>query len=577
MSANTSDLLSGQDKVKFDALCDKGRKQLEAQNYSKASKHYLAAWNMAPEDKDMLTIIAFLMRELGARTEAIGVLEKLVAIKGGTPEVLDMAGGLANEMGMPDFSEKFFQIYVNLYPNDPVAYRGLASALGQQEKYDESIALLQSAIPMFPENVSLWNVLSSLLIETGKLNEAEVFYKEAIRIDPKDFRLYNNYSLLLQGFDRNAEAEKLLKKSVRINSKHPEPRTGLGVLQLLLGNFREGWKNYRARSENLSASGSAHYITDLKTCREKNLENKTVFLMAEQGIGDEILFAWAFPAFLKQTKAPVIGCDKRLIPLFERTFPDATVGSHATVTQQGYLYRAFPDLTPKIESGEIKADCRMIFGEVAARQWRNKDDLQLNGEKLFKLDEDMVSNWKARLEGISKRPKIGISWTSGRTHGTRKLLYQTIKDLKPILETKGVDFINVQYGDVKDDIAFAKKEFGITIHDFDDLDLFNDIDSQMAMMSELDIVIGPASAPTMFAAAAGTPVWWMLRSVPWWAFGQNKPPFGKNCKFMTARNLVPWIQLTSYISTCLKRFVDTGDAAGAVENTPKPEFTIPES
>ena len=59
------------------------------------------------------------------------------------------------------------------------------------------------------------------------------------------------------------------------------------------------------------------------------LKNKRLLVRAEQGVGDQILFASLIPDLAAARKAEggsvMLECEPRLVPLFARSFPDVTV------------------------------------------------------------------------------------------------------------------------------------------------------------------------------------------------------------------------------------------------------------
>ena len=70
---------------------------------------------------------------------------------------------------------------------------------------------------------------------------------------------------------------------------------------------------------------------------------------------------------------------------------------------------------------------------------------------------------------------------------------------------KNFTFINLQYTDYADDIAKVQDEFGVTIHNFDDIDQYGDIDDVAALCTALDMVVSTKVTPPMISAAVGTP------------------------------------------------------------------------
>ena len=120
-------------------------------------------------------------------------------------------------------------------------------------------------------------------------------------------------------------------------------------------------------------------------------------------------------------------------------------------------------------------------------------------------DPDRVNYWKERLKSFGKGPYIGIAWKSSVTSHYRSLHYPAISEWSPVLTIPEVTFINLQYKDYAEDLAKVKDEFGVTVHNFEDLDQFNNIDDVTALCAALDMNITTKVTPMIFSSAVGTP------------------------------------------------------------------------
>ena len=119
-------------------------------------------------------------------------------------------------------------------------------------------------------------------------------------------------------------------------------------------------------------------------------------------------------------------------------------------------------------------------------------------------DPIRVIFWKKRLKSLGKGLYIGISWKSSVVNAKRLPNYPPISDWSPILKINDVNFINLQYIDFKDDLNKIKDEFGVTVHNFDDLDQYNNIDDVAALCAALDIVVSTKVTPPFISSGVGT-------------------------------------------------------------------------
>lgn len=540
-------------------LCQQGVKAMNRGDWAKAAKSYQQAWELEPENKDLLALVASVLVKQGARDKAIAVLEKALEIVGPTKDILKIIGRMALDMSMYDIAEKLFGIYTENFPGEVLGYMSLAKALGGLEEFDRSITLLQEIIPIFPEEANLWNLLAThVSLRDGDRNSL-VFYDEAWRLNPRDFSIASNISRI---WERLAEIEKSTEwaaKALKLAPGDPEPRFALGVCQLTAGYLQKGWKNYAARHDERRRIPVIRYTHELKPWRGKNADKKSIFVASEQGVGDEMLFGLAIPRLYEQARELHIGCDPRLVSVFERSFPEARVWHHGTVELYGEHYRSYPELERALKSGDVTIDGAIEAGSLAALYWQSLEDMPSFADGYLALDETRVAHWRERLAALSARPKIGIGWKSANMSAARIHGYLPIDDMASIFAVDDVDFINVQYGDCGEEIAHISEKFGVTLQDWNDLDLKNDFEGTLAMMKNLDLIIAPATAPAMMGMAVGTPVWWQERRLPWWNFGSGRVPFFSKGSIMIAGVETPWAEHTPRVAERLTRAISAKD------------------
>ena len=83
--------------------------------------------------------------------------------------------------------------------------------------------------------------------------------------------------------------------------------------------------------------------------------------------------------------------------------------------------------------------------------------------------------------------------------------YPPITEWSPIFSIPDITFINLQYSDFIDDLNKIEDEFGVTVHNFHDLDQYNDIDDLAALCKSLDMVVSTKVTPPIISSGVGTP------------------------------------------------------------------------
>lgn len=527
-----------------------GQKHAENSEWADAVKHLLVAWDAMPEDLHLLTVLSHALVQLGVREHAISVLQRALQVHEPTAELIGIILRLANEMAMYEVAVKLGEQLVVMEPTNPTNFVNLATAYSGMKRYDESIHMLQQTLPLFPDNADLWNVLATQVRERDGVDAADIFFEEAMKLRPNDAKILSNYSI---SFTRRNQIDKALEmalKSIEADPKTPEPRVGAAQFLFLRGRMEEAWENYEFRLDSRRRSNQTqHYTHKLPLWEGEDLTGKSLFVAAEQGIGDEIMWGNYIPYLNEKVDQLYIGCDPRLVSIYQRRFPEAVVCGYLDRIIQGYRYRVFPLIEKMMKEGEASIDCYIPVASAAKFAWRKPEDVKPYPGGFLSADPVRQQDFAMRLSAISDKPKVGFAWRSGIVATERAYLYASIDDLGPLMALADkVDFINMQYGDVSQELAQIKDKYGVTIHDFEDVNLKADIEANLAIASECDVVVSSCSAPGMFSMSVGRPTLLMSGAPPWWCFGQeSRVPFAARAELFSCEGMPDWSEIIARV------------------------------
>ncbi|MDA5193203.1 tetratricopeptide repeat protein [Govanella unica] len=538
---------------KLQTLLTKSKKHADSGDWASASKYLVEAWNLNPRDFDLLVAVAEGLGKLGVRRQALEVLEQALAIHGPKADVLAVLGNLASDLEMYDTMEKIYRIYIPLKPDDPTGYNNLASALEKQDKLDEAIDFLQEVIPLFPDIASLWNTIGTAVSLRDGYKASIPFYSEAYRLAPESYNVLNNISLAYEHSGNHKQAIQFAKKAIKVNFKNWNAHMGLSSSALATGDLRTGWREYEWRNKP-GAANALYYTHEHADWKGESLAGKRLLICPEQGLGDEILFAASYPRLTAEAEQLYIGCDRRLVTLYQRSFPTAVIGAYGDGFHNSYRYRSMPTLQKDLPP----ADRAIACGSVPLHRWKSVASIPDNVDGFLIPDPERLAVWRTRLADLGPKPKIGIYWRSGKQNARRNKHYAPIEVWGPVFAAfPDVDFINLQYGDCADELALVRDQFGATIHQWDDANLRDDLETVAALSKAVDLVIGPASAPGMFSFAVGTPTWWLLPTRPWWSFGANEvTPFFSKGRMLIGSIDDPWDGLIPRLIQDLRGYLD---------------------
>ena len=108
-------------------------------------------------------------------------------------------------------------------------------------------------------------------------------------------------------------------------------------------------------------------------------------------------------------------------------------------------------------------------------------DAQADPEKVRSIKEKILQNKSKKIVGLSWNTKSSLTQAFQRNIKLENLLLP-LKELD-------LKFINLQYGDVSEEISNLKANHGIDVLEVPDLDIFNDIDGLAATIAACDCVI----------------------------------------------------------------------------------------
>ncbi|WKL56310.1 tetratricopeptide repeat protein [Asticcacaulis sp. ZE23SCel15] len=479
-------------------------------------------------------ILAISREKSGDLAGAFACYEAALKLMPNNVPVTNDLGRLAVRMEYPDIAEKFFTFVLRIEPDNTEAANNLATALREASRYEDAIEVLRTAIGLNPQDPQLWNALGTVVNTQGDVDTSIIFYQEALKFNPKHVHaLYNlGNALGLLG-----HYEQALEHLMRALPLFDDPlniytcRLSITFINAVLNNFDVAWDYYDGRIKEGTPEKILFLIDRPKWTPDTDVAGKHVLVSAEQGLGDEVLFASLLPDLIRDIGPDgklTIAVEPRLVSLFARSFPNATVIKHHTTKHKGRVVRLFPDL---IDAGSI--DCWAMMGDLLKRYRRSLDDFPA-ANVFLTPDPDRVAYWRAELDKLGPEPKAGILWKSLIKHSRRDRYYSPFETWKEVIATEGVTFVNLQYGDVTAELAEAEAS-GLRIWNPPGIDLKADLDDLCALCCALDTVMGPSNATSNIAAGAGATIWMSIpfRSA-WLCLGTDHYPF-----YPTARVFAP--------------------------------------
>ena len=472
-------------------------------------------------------------------------------------EVANDLGRLAYRMGMKPIAEKLFARYLERYPDSVDGANNLSCAIRDQNRYAEAIDILRPVIAANPDNGLLWNTLGTVLSEQGDFATAITFFDEALRCDAGLFRAqYNrgNAKLPLGDIDGAlADCEAALTV-VQAPDEVAMMRLARSTMLLNEGRIGEGWDAYEARLDPHFAEVTHFMIRRPQWTPDTGMSGRSLLLMGEQGLGDEVLFGNMLPDVMDALGPDGrlhLAVEKRLVPLFQRSYPTANVGAHQTFKVDGRTVRGAPFIK---DQGVVD-----LWAPLASplRVFRRSVEDYPDRRAFLTPDPKRVRHWRKILAKAPAGPKIGLLWKSLKLEGARLRFFSPFEQWAPVLATPGAVFVNLQYGDCSAEIAEAKAKLGVEVWSPPGIDLKNDLDDVAALSCALDLIVGPANATSNIAAACGAPVWLISTPGAWPKLGTDFYPWYPSVRVFNPPALNQWEPVMRDLAQALSEVIPT--------------------
>lgn len=442
--------------------------------------------------------IVYLRREIYDRAEEC----LLESFQLNAKQHLALANLIPTYLKKRDFKKAvaFGEQAYSVMPKNQSVCINYAAALLQEQGYKRALEVLLPHYNADKPNVSILSGLISCYRSLFMRSEAE----EMLAIAEAHFG--DKPEILRLKADSLAELnpnEALIafQKVLEIDPKNVATRWNLSLVQLRLGNFKEGWINYEnGLLPEVGKIGrpipkifeGALRISDV----DKIDPEKWTYAVCEQGIGDQILFLGVLKQFLLDYPKTILIAEKRMTVLLRRSFPNLPV----------YPF----GVGPLVASNRKICNGYIPIGSIQRKYRNSRLDFVNNRNIYLTPDQEKVKKFREILFKKTGAKKIvGFSWKGGFWERAQKTKTMEIELWDPIFKKNDIIFVSLQYGEIAKEKAFLTGRFN-NIRWIDGLDFKKDIDSWLALACACDDIVSVSTALVHFAGAAGKSVHLLL-------------------------------------------------------------------
>lgn len=447
---------------------------------------------------------------LGRPAEALASFERAIALEPQRAETfINQAAALA-DLDQPQAALVSLERAVALSPGLAVGHSNLAAILNQLERPEEAVERARRALALQPALASAWSHLGSAMMKLHRPHDALEANLRAVALSrgPQAAEHLANAGMVLAELGRHDEALAALDQALAADPGSATARYRRAHIHLLQGRFAEGWDDFEAR-------WSARLFTDHASgrigpgLRERLLLRPTpadfhgrVLAIAEQGIGDEVMFCSLIPDLLRVASDVTLVTEPRLVRLVANSFPglDVRPGS-------------------EIEAIDPGAFEQVVALASLAHAFRPARD-SFPGAPYLRATPAATTHWQARLPRRDGRLRVGFSWRGGGERTRQAARSIPLEQFAPLTDHGACQGFSLQYGDCRGEIEAFNARCAKPLLSFPPQEI-DDFDDLAGLVQSLDLVVTVQTALAHLCGAIGQRAFVLIPEQAEWRYGST--------------------------------------------------------
>ena len=447
--------------------------------------HHKKAVELNPTNPEAWLNYGRSLSNLGLNIDALDVYKNSLQINPNYTEAFLNIGATLKDLDRYDEAINYADKALSINPTLSEAWSNRGIALKELKRYDEALASYDQAISLKPDYHDAWSNKGVTLGDLKRYDEALASYNQAISLKPDYHEAWFNRGVTLNELKRYDEALASYDQAISLKPEYAEAYNNRGIIRLSLRNFQQGFADcgYRWKSKDFPSKPQK---TTLPSCAETGLKGH-LLIWAEQGIGDEIFYASLLPTLATREVSITLSADKRLHPIYKRSFPKIDIIDKEIL------------LTSSVDTG---FDAQSPIGDLGYLLGVDEAAIKATRSPYLKGDTTRRDDICKVIAGFGSGITCGIAWKStNKQFGADKSI--SLSSFEALLCSPGIQFVNLQYGDVKDEIQQVKSKFLVDIHQVPNVDVFQDLDGLLALIDACDVIVTTSNVTAHLAGSLG--------------------------------------------------------------------------
>jgi Flp pilus assembly protein TadD len=420
-------------------------------------------------------------------------------------------------------------------PRDYVSLLNLGILSLDASRVDHAVRFFQECLQVSPTSSEAWNNLGVTFQRAGRPADSVGCYVRALSLRPGFVDAMVNLSFAHHQCGDLDEALDAAEKALGLAPSNPVAHWHRGLALLSAGRLREGFAEYEWRMRHPQFEKMyAPFLSLAKPLWDGRVRpGKTLYVYAEQGLGDSLQFCRLLPLVASKGMTVVFECPQDLVRLVNQ-LPGVQVVPNGHLVEGAYDFHC-PLLSLlhliAFDTESIPADMPLLRVKP---EWRKEVVLAPRG-------------------GF----RVGLCWKGNPSHSDDLHRSAPLEAMHALRGVKGVEFVNLQ-----------KEATPQELHAFGDIatyeDSLADVAARAALVNQMHLVVTVDTAVAHIAGVLGVPCWTLLgRACDWrWGTQALDTPWYPGMRLFRQRTHGDWAELMDRVKQELVASVPPGVVGG---------------
>lgn len=469
------------------------------------------------------------------------------------PDVLHNKAASAAQAGRLVEAKAMLREALALSPKNVSVLVDIARVCADRKDHDTAILMTRRALRLAPEEPNALMLLAESLRQTDRFAEALHYYTRLKAVAPQTTMLDHCMAIALTALHRYDEAGQHFRAAT-LRSEHAVlTKWEYSHFLLRLGNWADGWDGYASRFEAGEFSNVRRYDFGVPDWNGEPLDGKTIFIHAEQGLGDQLMFASIIPELQREGANVILACAFELVDVLTDSFPTVPVYGILRQEDSDRWIGSLPPVDYQIPIGNL-AVIRRRTDESYTREAYVKTNPERVARQAQYLD-DVIPGWQNR----ERYPlRVGLMWASNPAlfdwHAARRGRRKTIPAdllgrLGAIDDALFVSVQSRQSGNQAAHVPFMDI--------IDCSESLNTLADTAALIESLDVVVTVDTSVAHLAGAMGKPTLLMLaQDADWrWLIDRSDSIWYEHMTLLRQEHEGDWSGVVDQVGQHLRRML----------------------